>query len=126
MINKKKPKSVRAISGILPRDSEIVSTCLNMKVGPTSITRGLSNYVDKITKDNPGILDDVLKEVQWCEDNSRRVGRKVEFTSNESEEKANNMLEIIRNMSRNDLSAFKSLISNDEDFKTCTITRIKN
>ena len=121
-INKKKP---RPVVGIIPSDSEIGKTLLNQKVGPTSMTRGLCSFVDKLTKGNPGILSDVLKEVQWYEDNAKLVGRKAEFTSDETREQANNVLEIFRKWSRNDLSAFKSMVKSDKDFKECVITRVK-
>ena len=121
-INKKKP---RPVVGIIPSDSEIGKTLLNQKVGPTSMTRGLCSFVDKLTKGNPDILNDVLKEVQWYEDNAKLVGRKAEFTSDETREQANNVLEIFRKWSRNDLSAFKSMVKSYKDFKECVITRVK-
>ena len=121
-IDKKKP---RAVVGIIPRDTMIGSTLLKQKVGPTSMTRGLCTVVDKLIKENPALADEFLKQVQWHEDHSKRVGRKAEFESDDAREQANNMLEIFRTWSRTNLSAFKSLVSNDKDFKQCVITRIE-
>tara|TARA_Y100001937_G_scaffold24845_1_gene35645 strand:+ start:73 stop:456 length:384 start_codon:yes stop_codon:yes gene_type:complete len=123
-IDKKKPKSARPIVGIIPKDSKLGSTLLNKGVAPTSITRGVFAVADRLSKIDPKLEAEFLEKVQWYEDNSTRVGRKASFTSDETKEKAKNMLETIRNMSRNDLSAFKSLVNNDDDFKTCTITRV--
>ena len=80
---------------------------------------------DKLQKTNPALADQLLEEVQLCEDNARLVGRKAEFTSDRERERAENILEIFRTWSRNDLSAFKSLVKNDEDFKDCVITKKK-
>jgi hypothetical protein len=121
-IDKKKPKSV---VGIIPSDSAMGSTLLKKNVGPTSMTRGVFAVVDKLIKENPALADEFLKQVQWHEDHTKRVGRKAEFESDDAKEQANNMLEIFRTWSRTNLSAFKSLVSNDEDFKACTITRIE-
>ena len=121
-IDKKKP---RPVVGIIPTDSVMASTLLKQKVGPTSITRGTFKLLDKLQKSNPALAEQLLEEVQWCEDNAKLVGRKAEFTSDRTREQANNILEIFRTWSRNDLSAFKSLVSNDKDFKQCVITRIE-
>tara|TARA_Y100000289_G_C3896453_1_gene136790 strand:+ start:33 stop:407 length:375 start_codon:yes stop_codon:yes gene_type:complete len=121
-IEKKKP---RPIVGIIPTDSVAGSTLLNKKFRPTSITRGTFKLFDKLQKTNPALADQLLEEVQSCEDNARLVGRKAEFTSDRTREQANNILEIFRTWSRNDLSAFKSLVKSDKDFKDCVITKIK-
>ena len=121
-IEKKKP---RPIVGIIPTDSVAASTLLNEKFRPTSITRGTFKLFDKLQKTNPALADQLLEEVQSCEDNARLVGRKAEFTSDRTREQANNILEIFRTWSRNDLSAFKSLVKSDKDFKDCVITKIK-
>ena len=121
-IEKKKP---RPVVGIIPSDSVIGSTLLKQKVGPTSMTRGLCTVVDKLIKENPALADEFLKEVQWHDKHSKRVGRKAEFESDDAREQANNILEIFRTWSRTNLSAFKSLVNNDKDFKQCTITRIE-
>ena len=121
-IDKKKP---RAVVGIIPTESLMASILLKEDVGPTAITRGAFSFIDKLQKTDPALADKLLKEVQWHEKHSKRVGRKAEFESDDAREQANNMLEIFRTWSRTNLSAFKSLVSNDKDFKQCVITRIE-
>src|SRR5210317_487241 len=75
-IDKKKPKSV---VGIIPSDSAMGSTLLKKNVGPTSMTRGVFAVVDKLIKENPALADEFLKQVQWHEDHTKRVGRKAEL-----------------------------------------------